>query len=571
MKSLIQHFKIQYFLILWLCLNLLQGYFMDLHVDEAYYWIYSKFLDWGYYDHPPMAALFIKFGSYFGHTALATRLLAILANVCAIYILWLTLKSYAQNAWLFACLYFSFIIFHVFGFINSPDSPLLFFAVCYFYFLRRYLQEEKLQIGTVLCLSIVIAGMLYSKYHGVLLLLFTVLAEWKLLKRPSFWLIVFCSTALYLPHILWQINHDYPSIQFHVFERNARLYKVSFTLDYLLSLILVVGPLTAWHLYYKSYKLKNEDAFIRILKFIFWGFVLFFLLSSFKSRVQAQWVLLAYIPLFSLAYIAIARNNVPKWFYQLLYITGGLIIILRLAVILPIPALQNNKAINGYWGYPDLAKQIKAKAENRYVVFDNGFQDASAYDFYSNSLTGLSYNPRTYRKTMFDYWPIEDSLRNKNVYFVRPNSFDQPDQDTIETALKGTWYGINIDSIRLYQKVDITPLSLPDTLVQGKRYPIVLKIYNPYDEAIVLSNKNQKWPLRFEYGYTQYVYDQGEFFEFQEDYQQIQIGAKQTKNINLTITAPQATGDRLLMFSLRTEPFNGARNSKKYPIYVVEK
>ncbi|WP_140936825.1 ArnT family glycosyltransferase [Sphingobacterium lumbrici] len=570
MASLIKNFKIQYFLLFWACINLIQGTFMELHVDEAYYWIYNKFLDWGYYDHPPMVAVFIKVGTFFTHSALGVRLISIISNVCAIYFLWQIVKPYANNVWLFACLYCSFVIFHVYGFINSPDSPLLFFAILYFYFLKGYLHEKRFNIQTVLCLSLVITGMLYSKYHGILLLFFTILADWKLLKRPSFWSIVLLSLALYLPHILWQIKNDYPSIQFHVFERNAREYKISFTLDYLLSLILVVGPLSGWYLYYRFFKLKNEDTFLRILKFVFWGFLIFFFLSSFKSRVQAQWVLLAYIPLFILGYIALARYQVPKWFYTLLYSTIALIMVIRLALIIPVPALQKIQSVNAYWGHADLASQLKEKAKGRYLIFDNGFQDASSYNFYTNTTTALSYNPRTYRKTQYDYWPIEDSLRNKNVYFVRPYSFETIEQDTITSELRGAWYGTAIDTVRLYQKVEISCDNLPDTIQQGKKYHIRLSITNPYDEEITFDNTKSKWPLFFEYGYTKYVYESGEFFEFDEDYHVLKIAPKQTKHVDVSITAPSELGERLIMFSLRTDPFIGPRNSKKYPIYVTE-
>ena len=46
--------------------NLLQSIFTGLHSDESYYWMYSQNLDWGYFDHPPMAALLI----YLGHAIL---------------------------------------------------------------------------------------------------------------------------------------------------------------------------------------------------------------------------------------------------------------------------------------------------------------------------------------------------------------------------------------------------------------------------------------------------------------------------------------------------------------------
>ena len=34
---------------------------IGLTVDEAHYWVYSKFLDLSYYDHPPIIGYIIKF------------------------------------------------------------------------------------------------------------------------------------------------------------------------------------------------------------------------------------------------------------------------------------------------------------------------------------------------------------------------------------------------------------------------------------------------------------------------------------------------------------------------------
>jgi 4-amino-4-deoxy-L-arabinose transferase-like glycosyltransferase len=34
-----------------------------LTADEAYYWMWSKHLAFGYYDHPPMVALVIRAGT----------------------------------------------------------------------------------------------------------------------------------------------------------------------------------------------------------------------------------------------------------------------------------------------------------------------------------------------------------------------------------------------------------------------------------------------------------------------------------------------------------------------------
>ncbi len=45
--------------------NTLQAIFTELIYDEAYYWYFSKQLDWGYFDHPPMVAAMIALGNLF--------------------------------------------------------------------------------------------------------------------------------------------------------------------------------------------------------------------------------------------------------------------------------------------------------------------------------------------------------------------------------------------------------------------------------------------------------------------------------------------------------------------------
>jgi hypothetical protein len=50
---------------LWFIVAILQAAFTDIFHDEAYYWLWSKHLAWGYFDHPPMIAWIIRIGTRF--------------------------------------------------------------------------------------------------------------------------------------------------------------------------------------------------------------------------------------------------------------------------------------------------------------------------------------------------------------------------------------------------------------------------------------------------------------------------------------------------------------------------
>ena len=44
-------------------LRLVAAAYTPITFDEAYYWMWSKHLAFGYYDHPPMVALVIRAGT----------------------------------------------------------------------------------------------------------------------------------------------------------------------------------------------------------------------------------------------------------------------------------------------------------------------------------------------------------------------------------------------------------------------------------------------------------------------------------------------------------------------------
>src|SRR3954462_14456399 len=62
-----------------LLLRLVAAAYTPLTFDEAYYWMWSKALAGGYYDHPPMVAAVIRLGTLIaGDTELGVRLVSVL-------------------------------------------------------------------------------------------------------------------------------------------------------------------------------------------------------------------------------------------------------------------------------------------------------------------------------------------------------------------------------------------------------------------------------------------------------------------------------------------------------------
>ena len=64
----------------WFLLGLLQALFTELQDDEAYYWVFAHYLDWGYFDHPPMIAVLIKMGTALFGGELGVRFFPLVFN-----------------------------------------------------------------------------------------------------------------------------------------------------------------------------------------------------------------------------------------------------------------------------------------------------------------------------------------------------------------------------------------------------------------------------------------------------------------------------------------------------------
>jgi hypothetical protein len=545
-------------------LNILQAYLTGLHPDEAYYWVYAQFLDWGYFDHPPFVALFIKAGISIVHNTLGLRLITVLSYATSIYLLWLIVKKYVANVLLFILTISSILLFHVYSFITTPDVPLFFFSVLFLYCYQIYLKEDKVKWAIIL--GIICAGLMYSKYHGILLIFFILLSNLNLFKRKNFYLVIGLAVVLCLPHLYWQYLNGYPSFYYHLVDRSATPYRLDFTAQYFLDQVLMMGPLVGWLLFYYGIKLKaKEDLFLRGLKFVFYGVFVFFFLSTFKGRVQAQWPLIEFIALFIMAYIYAGKNIHHFIKYKWLFgINIFLLLLARFIIMGTIPLANQIIFVAGFQNYDKWAIQIDSAAKGNKVLFLDGFQEASYFNFYTQSLNGVAYNSINYRQTQYDLWPLENEIQGKKVLIIGEGKAKDQESFNINT-IKGIYNGTWIDSVRFYPKINFEPVDFPKEWLPNEEKTIMFKLRNPYQKFIDFSNLNEKWKCSFQYG----IMLDGELIKVETIAVEIpNLNAKESKLISVKIKSPKDTGNYKLFLSIKTEPFAGTRNSKMISLSV---
>jgi hypothetical protein len=449
--SFIKKNIIPLFFLAWFIINLLQAGTTELFDDEAYYWVYSKFLSWGYYDHPPMIALLIKMGYFFFHNEFGVRLLIVILSTASLILIYDLLPK--KNNQLFIAITCSMAVLQIGGIIAVPDIPLIFFTALFFWLYRRFL--KSLSLINALLLGTGMALLLYSKYHGILIILFTLLSNLKLFRQPLAYVAALFGIILFFPHVQWQYAHNFPSVQYHLFERSASGYKISYTTDYLLGQILLAGPLMGWLLLWQSFRYKAIDALEKALKFSLIGIYFFFLITTLKGRVEANWTAPAWVSLIILSSQALYEKEYwKKILWAFVPVTLILVFALRIymaADITPFPWMPKDEFHqNKIW-----TTAIKEKAGDLPVVFFDSYQKPSKYWFYTGQ-KAFTLNSPLYRRNNFNFWPMEDSLRGKRVYAVvfKDSAYFT---DIVLKQKNVIIRGKVIDSFYSYSKVNLIP------------------------------------------------------------------------------------------------------------------
>jgi hypothetical protein len=423
-----------YLLAGWLLINILQSVFTNLHSDEAYYWMYSKHLDWGFFDHPPMAAFLIFLGDSIMHNELGVRLFIIFLSTLTMAMIMNELNEKKDLFFLsLFMLSFPLVHTHIGGFMALPDTPLVFFTLLFYLGYKKFVNNPNLKMA--LLMALVATAMIYSKYHAFLALGFIVLSNLKLLRNKYFWVTVIVTIIFLMPHILWQIDNHFPTLKYHLSDRTKpiRFWTVH---NNLTSQLLVAGPLSGLIVFYSLIKFKiNNDLFKRAIIFSVVGFYVFFFIMSFKNRIEAHYTT-AITPLMMIATYPIISGNpaMKKWFKRLAYPIVMLFLIVRF--YLAADFLPNIGQIKiSFYNHKSAAEEIKKMAAGKKVASFNNFAFPGIHQFYTGDQVIHMATPG-YRYCQYDLWDEETAGEGEPLLVYIPDRMDTTNNITVANGRK---------------------------------------------------------------------------------------------------------------------------------------
>jgi 4-amino-4-deoxy-L-arabinose transferase-like glycosyltransferase len=284
-----------------LLLRLVAAAYTPLTFDEAYYWMWSKHLAGGYYDHPPMVAVVIRLGTMIsGDTEFGVRLVSVLLALPMSWAVYRTAeilfggRRVASTA---TILLNATMMAAVGTLIVTPDAPLLVASTFVMFYLAKVLETGRgawwLAVGAA------VGAALLSKYTAlffgpaILIWLIAVpkLRRWLISPWPVFGGIV--SLVVFSPVIIWNADHHWVSFIKQLGRARFEDFNPAFMGELIPTQIAFATPLVfilgVMGLYALMWRDSGALAARALINSMYWTITLYFAWHSLHSRVEANW------------------------------------------------------------------------------------------------------------------------------------------------------------------------------------------------------------------------------------------------------------------------------------------
>lgn len=397
-----------------LIVKLILAAFLPMSSDEAYYWVWSQHLQLSYYDHPPFVAWLFWLGEQMRLLDGMVRWPGVLLGHGALAI-WLgLLKPYLsidqRKLWLLLALLSPLLGGS--GLIVTPDLPLMFFyAVALSLF---FCWQKKPNLKMALFLGLAVGLGFSSKYMMVLfalsLLPFVALSPSLravfLRQLP----ILFLGAVIgALPVWLWNFAHDFASFKFQTAHGLGRkVWKPSWTIEYVAAQVGIIFPIVLY------WAIKARRRAFWVFHFLAWTPLLFFLFTTSRGYVEANWPIVAYPAIFVLAVSAYPQGARGLKFTIGLWAT---LLSIFAFIICVRPNWSRGIKLDQFYRFD----RIEEVSRDLSPLYARSYQMASKLYFAQQrpvfKLKGIN------RKDFFDF--LESSIPTEKVYYLAVEKTDK--------------------------------------------------------------------------------------------------------------------------------------------------
>lgn len=408
-----------------------------LYFDEAYYWGWSKNLDFGYYSKPPMIAWVIFITTYiFGDSEVAVKIgSTFIHSLTTIIMYLLALRLFNDNkiAFYSAIIFITMPAVSLSSLIISTDVVLLFYWAFSLYLFVLSIQTNKLYYWIITGL-IAGCGML-SKYNmafflvsAVLFMLITPQYRYHL-KNKNFYITIIITFLVFLPNLYWQYMHNFVSFVHtkEISKVDTIWFKFGDMISFIGSQFFVFGPIVFTFLLFLLFKRKfillNENNKL-LFSFILPMFI-FIILLSLLGRAFANWGAPVYIAATLVVVSYLIQNNKTKFVVLSIIIHILLAFILYSLPYLKVIGIELSSKTNFYkrvWGMDLVAKevsQIKLNYPDTKFIFDDRETMAEMiYYIAPHPFDAMMFNPDNIVTSQYHLKNSFQEIKNEKYLFL---------------------------------------------------------------------------------------------------------------------------------------------------------
>jgi len=360
--------------------------------DEAYFIVWGKHLDYGFYDHTPLVGWLLAGLLSISDATWWLRLPAVLVPALLGWFIYKLLLSRNVAAAPWVAMTFLAAPVSVINTLITTDTLLILFSFISAWYFYRAVEETRASRDFALC-GLFLGLAFFSKYFAVLLGIAYGLYILVFKRDRKSWTGLGLILLLVLPfagiNILWNYNHCWNNIMFNLFNRSSEDYNAALGLvNYFAKLVYLFSPPFVYYLFRNRKELSVlwQDKFNRTYMWLI-GLPLFlFLLILARAEIGLHW-LLSFYPF---AFIALAGVlNTRQWrftyYFMIIFSIVHVIVISSLLLMPPSTFSGKNEAVQNltFGKYPDEVLAKLAPYEKDYTFASISYSMTAVASYYA--------------------------------------------------------------------------------------------------------------------------------------------------------------------------------------------
>ncbi len=379
-----------YVLFTTLAIKLILASVIPMSGDEAYFIVWARHLDFGYYDHPPMVGWFLHLVMYLGSAEVILRLPAILTSTLIGYGIYRLLKPLDEAKAALIAILFLISPLNVLNVLITTDTPLILFVFLSVAALYQALQKDSMAWYGA---AGVLFGMAFlSKYFAVLLgmayVTYFIFSAKSSRKWQGFALLLLAAFPFALVNIYWNYTHCWDNILFNLYTRNegAQFSPGKLAL-YLGTQVYLLTPPLIYFLF------KNRSGFwgkisagqFRLFFFAFAVPLAVFALLSFKKVIGLHWVLAFYPFVYLLLYQLLAREELLKLVKFMVWFTAAHLAVIVVIALLPMQTWQKTRLYESIvftFKTDEIAEKIRPYEQQQFLLATDGYSPSAIISYH---------------------------------------------------------------------------------------------------------------------------------------------------------------------------------------------